>query len=80
MTITEDMIERVARALFEADEDLNDMAAAECRAAGDHLAADILAERSRWDDPRNAPILDGFRYRARKAIEAIRAEKEQGDG
>lgn len=64
-------VEAVARALFEADEDLNDAHEAELRAKGQHAAADALGPRSKWDDPRNAPILDGFRFRARAAITAI---------
>lgn len=64
-------VEAVARALFEADEDLNDASEAELRAKGHHFAADALGPRSKWSDPRNAPILNGFRFRARAAIAAL---------
>ncbi|MGE8129070.1 hypothetical protein ACQKQD_19015 [Methylobacterium sp. NPDC080182] len=70
----DDLIEIVARAIFEADEDLNDAQEARLRAAGQTAAADCLAgPRARWDDPKNASILDAFRLRARAAIKAYRA-------
>lgn len=70
-----DEIEAVARALFEADEDLIEISQIELRVHGAHAVADALGPRPTWDDPRNAPILSGYRFRARAAIAALDAAR-----
>ncbi len=79
ITRDRDLIEAVAQAIFEADEDIVEAEEARLRAVGETVAADCLAgPRARWDDPKNAPILDAFRERARAAIKAVRVA-EAGD-
>lgn len=80
-TAADALVEAVAKAIFEADEDLNDEQEARLRAAGNHVAADCLGgPRARWDDPKNASVLGAFRRRAQAAIAALSASPVPGSG
>jgi hypothetical protein len=64
-----ELIERIAVALFEAEEDLVDEMIATIRQNSPHEVS--IRPRTKWSDPENDPCRDAFRYRARKAIEAL---------
>lgn len=63
-TFPDDLVECVAKALFEADEDLID------RQNDPPEVKELLGPRTTWDTPCNAPIQDAFRERARYALRA----------
>jgi hypothetical protein len=68
--VDDDLVEMVALALFEADEDLNDKSVCSLVQRG-YLDASALGRRAVWDEPGNSPRQAAFRYKAEKAIDAM---------
>lgn len=64
-----EVIEAMAKALFNFEEDLN-RHTAELRAKGLVEAADLLGPRESWDDPKNAHCHEAYRGRALAAWQA----------
>ncbi|WP_149745566.1 hypothetical protein [Rhizobium sp. RU35A] len=66
-----DLVDIVAKAIFDQDETFNLEAIARLDAQGNRTLGDTIGrERDSWDNRRNRPIHDGYRRRAVAALKA----------
>jgi len=73
-TFPTDLVDAVARAIFDQDETFNLEAIAHLDGKGRPTLGDTIGrERDSWDNRRNRPIHDGYRRRAVAALKAAQA-------